>query len=193
MASAAEQLASNFSWSSFGQAKELRQRIVFALALLCIYRLGTYIPMPGIDTVQLTRFLEQTQGGILDVVNLFSGGAISRMAIFSLGIMPYISASIIMQLMSAVIPSLEAIKKEGEQGRRQINQYTRYLTVFLATMQGYFIAVNLQSTGAVTNPGPFFLVTSVSCFVDFCLIFFSCFSVVLMLCRFSGTNVMFAG
>ncbi|MEL6794454.1 MAG: preprotein translocase subunit SecY, partial [Pseudomonadota bacterium] len=107
MASAAEQLAANLSWRSFASAKELRQRILFALALLIIYRIGTYIPMPGIDPVRLSQFIEQTQSGILGVFNMFSGGAVSRMAIFSLGIMPYISASIIMQLMTSMVPSLE--------------------------------------------------------------------------------------
>src|SRR6056297_467715 len=135
MASAAEQMASNLSWSAFGKAKDLQNRILFALALLVIYRIGTYIPMPGIDPVQLARFIEQTQGGILGVFNMFAGGAVSRMAIFALGIMPYISASIIMQLMTSMVPELEKLKKEGEQGRRKINQYTRYGTVLLATVQ----------------------------------------------------------
>ena len=106
MASAAEQLASNLSWSALGKAKELRQRIVFALALLVIYRLGTYIPMPGIDPAQLARFIEQTQGGILGVFNMFSGGALEMLSVFALGIMPYISASIILQLLTVVIPAL---------------------------------------------------------------------------------------
>ncbi len=161
MASAAEQLAANLSWSAFGRAKELRQRIVFALALLIIYRLGTYIPMPGIDPVQLARFIEQTQSGILGVFNMFSGGAVSRMAIFSLGIMPYISASIIMQLMTSMVPSLETLKKEGEAGRKKINQYTRYGTVVLATVQAYGVAVGLQGQGLALNPGPFFVASAV--------------------------------
>ncbi|MEX2520927.1 MAG: preprotein translocase subunit SecY [Paracoccaceae bacterium] len=161
MASAAEQLASNMSWSAFGRAKELRQRILFALALLVIYRIGTYIPMPGIDPVQLARFMEQTQSGILGVFNMFSGGAVSRMAIFSLGIMPYISASIIMQLMTSMVPSLEALKKEGESGRKKINQYTRYGTVLLATVQAYGVAVGLSGQGLALNPGPFFVASAV--------------------------------
>ncbi|MEM7546060.1 MAG: preprotein translocase subunit SecY [Pseudomonadota bacterium] len=161
MASAAEQLASNMSWSAFGKAKELRQRILFALALLIIYRVGTYIPMPGIDPEQLARFIEQTQSGILGVFNMFSGGAVSRMAIFSLGIMPYISASIIMQLMTSMVPSLEALKKEGEAGRKKINQYTRYGTVLLATVQAYGVAVGLQGQGLAVNPGPFFIASAV--------------------------------
>ncbi len=161
MASAAEQLASNMSWSAFGKAKELRQRIVFALALLIIYRVGTYIPMPGIDPEQLARFIEQTQSGILGVFNMFSGGAVSRMAIFSLGIMPYISASIIMQLMTSMIPKLEALKKEGESGRKKINQYTRYGTVLLATVQAYGVAIGLQGQGLAVDPGPFFIASAV--------------------------------
>jgi len=160
MASAAEQLAQNFSWSSISQAKELRQRIFFALGLLIIYRLGTYIPMPGIDTVALARFIEQTQSGILGVFNMFSGGAVSRMAIFSLGIMPYISASIIMQLMTSMVPSLEQLKKDGEAGRKKINQYTRYGTVLLATVQSYGVAVGLQGQGLALDPGPFFIASA---------------------------------
>ncbi|MEO1611799.1 MAG: preprotein translocase subunit SecY [Pseudomonadota bacterium] len=161
MASAAEQLAANLSWRSFASAKELRQRILFALALLIIYRIGTYIPMPGIDPVRLSQFIEQTQSGILGVFNMFSGGAVSRMAIFSLGIMPYISASIIMQLMTSMVPSLEALKKEGEAGRKKINQYTRYGTVLLATVQAYGVAVGLQSQGLAVNPGGFFIASAV--------------------------------
>ncbi len=160
MASAAEQLAQNFSWSSISQAKELRQRIFFALGLLIIYRLGTYIPMPGIDTVALARFIEQTQSGILGVFNMFSGGAVSRMAIFSLGIMPYISASIIMQLMTSMVPSLEQLKKDGEAGRKKINQYTRYGTVLLATVQSYGVAVGLQGQGLALDPGPYFIASA---------------------------------
>ena len=160
MASAAEQLAQNFSWSSISQAKELRQRILFALGLLIIYRLGTYIPMPGIDTVRLAQFIEQTQSGILGVFNMFSGGAVSRMAIFSLGIMPYISASIIMQLMTSMVPSLEQLKKDGEAGRKKINQYTRYGTVLLATVQSYGVAVGLQGQGLALDPGPYFIASA---------------------------------
>ncbi|WP_340108895.1 preprotein translocase subunit SecY [Pikeienuella sp. HZG-20] len=161
MASAAEQLAANLSWSAFGRAKELRQRMLFALALLVIYRVGTYIPMPGIDPVQLQRFIEQTQSGILGVFNMFSGGAVSRMAIFSLGIMPYISAAIIMQLMTSMVPSLEALKKEGESGQKKINQYTRYGTVLLSTVQAYGVAVGLSGQGLALNPGAFFIASSV--------------------------------
>jgi len=162
MTSAAEQFASNINFSSFAKAEELKKRLLFTLGALIIYRLGTFVPIPGIDPVAFSRGFQSQQSGLLGTLNIFAGGAVERMAIFALNIMPYISASIIMTLMSAVIPSLEAIKKEGEQGRRQINQYTRYLTVFLATMQGYFIAVGLQAQqGVVATPGPFFLLTTV--------------------------------
>jgi preprotein translocase subunit SecY len=161
MASAAEQMAANLSWSALGQAKDLQRRIFFTLGLLIIFRLGTFIPMPGIDPVQLRIFIEQTQGGILGIFNMFGGGAISRMAVFSLGIMPYISASIIMQLASSMLPSLEAMKKEGEAGRRKINQYTRYGTVLLATVQAYGISVGLEGQGLALDPGAFFRASAV--------------------------------
>lgn len=162
MTSAAEQFASNINFASFAKAEELKKRLLFTLGALIVYRLGTFVPLPGINPDIFSQGFQSQQGGLLGTLNIFAGGAVERMAIFALNIMPYISASIIMQLMSAVIPSLEAIKKEGEQGRRQINQYTRYLTVFLATMQGYFIAVSLQGqAGVVANPGPFFLLTTV--------------------------------
>ncbi|MEM7240781.1 MAG: preprotein translocase subunit SecY [Pseudomonadota bacterium] len=154
MASAAEQMASNMSWSAFGRAKELQQRIIFALALLIVYRIGTFVPVPGIDPVELRNFMEQAQQGIGGILNLFTGGAVSRMAIFALGIMPYISASIIMQLMGSMVPALEQMKKEGEKGRIRMNQYTRYLTVILATFQAYGLTQGLQaSEGLVINPG----------------------------------------
>ena len=161
MASAAEQMAANLSWSALGQAKDLQRRILFTLSLLCVYRLGTFIPMPGIDPVQLEQFIQQTQGGILGVFNMFSGGAVSRMAIFALGIMPYISASIIMQLASSMIPTLEQLKKEGEQGRRKINQYTRYGTVLLSMVQAYGISVGLEGQGLALEPGAFFRASAV--------------------------------
>ncbi len=161
MTSAAEQFASNLSFSSFAKAEELKKRLLFALGALVVYRLGTFIPIPGINASAFASNFQSQTTGLLGTLNIFAGGAVERMAIFALNIMPYISASIIMQLMTAVIPSLEAIKKEGEQGRRQINQYTRYLTVFLAIVQGFFIAVSLQSSpGVVANPGPFFLFTT---------------------------------
>lgn len=159
MASAAEQMASNLSWGSFGKAKELQQRILFALGLLLVYRMGTYIPVPGIDATQLREFFESTRGGIGDMLNMFTGGAVSRMAIFSLGIMPYISASIIIQLLTSMVPQLEALKKDGEQGRKKINQYTRYGTVFLAMFQSYALAAGLESQGLASDPGLFFRAT----------------------------------
>ena len=165
MASAAEQLAANLSWSTFGKAKELQQRILFTIGILIVYRAGTYIPIPGIDTVQLQQFMDRASGSLFDVVNMFTGGAVSRMAIFSLGIMPYISASIIMQLMTTMVPSLEALKKEGEVGRKKINQYTRYGTVLLATVQAYGIAIGLQSQGFALEPGWFFVASAVITFV----------------------------
>jgi preprotein translocase subunit SecY len=165
MTSAAEQFASNINLSSFAKAEELKKRILFTLGALIVYRIGTYIPLPGINPEAFSQQFQSQTGGLLGTLNIFAGGAVERMAIFALNIMPYISASIIVQLMTSVIPSLEKLKKEGEQGRRQINQYTRYLTVGLATLQGYFIAINLQnSTGGipiVAEPGPFFLITAV--------------------------------
>jgi preprotein translocase subunit SecY len=156
MASAAEQMAANLSWSAFGKATELRQRIFFTIGLLIVYRLGTYIPVPGIDGGALREFMDQAAAGIGGVLNMFTGGAISRMGIFALGIMPYISASIIIQLLSAMVPQLEALKKEGEPGRKKLNQYTRYGTVFLATFQAYGLAVSLEAGDLVTDPGWYF-------------------------------------
>jgi preprotein translocase subunit SecY len=163
MASAAEQLAANINWAAFGKAEELKKRIWFTLGALVIFRLGTYIPLPGIDPAAFeAQFLGQKQG-VLDLFNMFSGGAVQRMAIFALNIMPYISASIIVQLLSSVIPSLEALKKEGEAGRKVLNQYTRYLCVLLAVFQAYGISVGLQGKegGIVTEPGIFFTLSTV--------------------------------
>ena len=157
----AEQMAANMSWSAFGKAKDLQSRILFALGLLIVYRLGTFIPIPGIDGDRLRDFVEQMQGGILGVASMFTGNALARMAIFALGIMPYISASIIMQLATSMVPSLEQLKKEGEQGRKKINQYTRYGTVLLATVQAYGLGIGLQNQGLAITPGPFFLATTV--------------------------------
>jgi preprotein translocase subunit SecY len=162
MASAAEQLAANFNFGAFSKATELKKRLWFVLGALIVYRLGTYIPLPGIDPVALEDMFARQTGGIVGMFDVFAGGALSRMSIFALNVMPYISASIIMQLMTAVVPSIEELKKEGESGRKKINQYTRYLTVVLAAFQGYGIAVGLQSsTGVVINPGVFFLVSTV--------------------------------
>ena len=156
MASAAEQMASNLSWGALGKATELRQRIFFTIGLLMVYRLGTYIPVPGIDGGALRQFMQDASAGIGGMLNLFTGGAISRMGIFALGIMPYISASIIVQLLSAMVPSMEALKKEGEQGRKKLNQYTRYGTVALAIFQAWGIAVSLEAGGLAHDPGLFF-------------------------------------
>ena len=162
MASAAEQLAANFNFGAFSKATELKKRLWFVLGALVVYRLGTYIPLPGIDPVALEDLFSRQSGGILGQFDMFAGGALSRMSIFALNIMPYISASIIMQLMTAVVPTIEELKKEGETGRKKINQYTRYLTVVLATVQGYGIAVGLESSGSVViNPGLFFEITTV--------------------------------
>ncbi len=162
MASAAEQLASSINFSAFSKATDLKNRIWFTLGALVIYRLGTYIPLPGIDSATLQQLMSQNAGGILGMVDMFSGGALGRMTIFALNIMPYISSSIIVQLMTAVSPQLEALKKEGESGRKKLNQYTRYGTVFLAAVQAYGIAVGIEGLpGAVTDPGLFFRFTSV--------------------------------
>ena len=167
MASAAEQLAANFNFGAFKKATELKKRIWFTLGALVIYRFGTYIPLPGIDSIILQDIFAQQQGGILGMVDVFAGGALSRMSIFALNIMPYISAAIIMQLMQAVSPKLEALKKEGEAGRKKLNQYTRYGTVFLATFQSYGLAVGLEGmqgsagSSAVIDPGFFFRATAV--------------------------------
>jgi len=161
MASAAEQLASNMNFGSLAKAEELKKRIWFTLGALIVYRIGAYIPIPGIDPAILRDIFTQNAGGILGMFDMFAGGALGRMTIFALNIMPYISASIIMQLGTAVSPSLEAMKKEGEQGRKKITQYTRYLTVLIASLQAYGIAVGLEgmssSAGAaVIDPGLIF-------------------------------------
>ncbi len=167
MASAAEQLAANFNFGAFSKAAELKKRIWFTLGALVVYRLGTYIPLPGIDAQILQDVFSQQAGGILGMFDMFAGGALGRMSIFALNIMPYISAAIIMQLLTAVSPRFQAMKKEGEAGRKKINQYTRYGTVLLATFQAYGLAVGMEgmtdSTGAtaVINAGLFFRATTV--------------------------------
>lgn len=162
MASAAEQLAANINFGAIAKADELKKRIWFTLGALIVYRLGTYIPLPGINPEALAQSFQNASGGVLGLFNMFSGGAVERMAIFALNIMPYISASIIIQLLTSVLPSLEALKKEGEAGRKILNQYTRYLTVLLAVFQSWGIAVGLQSSGTIVDaPGPFFLISSV--------------------------------
>ena len=162
MASAAEQLAANINFSSLSKSEDLKKRLWFTLGALIIYRLGSYLPIPGIDTNEVAKFAAQNASGILGWVNGLAGGALGRLAIFALNIMPYISASIIMQLMTTVSPHLEALKKEGESGRKKINQYTRYGTVLLAALQAYGIAVGLEGRGGlVVDPGPFFIATTV--------------------------------
>lgn len=166
MASAAEQLAANINFGAIAKATELKKRIWFTLGALIVYRLGTYIPLPGIDPVVLNQVFEQNAGGILGMFNMFAGGALERMTIFALNIMPYISASIIVQLLTAVSPTLGAIKKEGEAGRKKLNQYTRYGTVFLTALQAYGLAVGLENMSAgglsaAIDPGWFFRATTV--------------------------------
>ncbi|CUH78836.1 preprotein translocase subunit SecY [Tropicibacter naphthalenivorans] len=156
MVSAAEQMAANTSWAALGKATDLRNRILFTLGLLIVYRLGTFIPVPGIDGGALRDFVEQAGQGVAGMVSMFTGGALGRMGIFALGIMPYISASIIIQLLTAMVPALEQLKKEGEQGRKKINQYTRYSTVALATFQAYGLAASLEAGDLATDPGWYF-------------------------------------
>ena len=163
MASAAEQLARNLSFSTFSKAKALQQRIWFTLGALLVYRLGTFIPVPGIDPDAFRATFEQSQQGIIGMFNMFAGGAVERMAIFALNLIPYITASIVVQVLSTASPRLEALRKEGgEAGRRKINQYTRYLAVIFCAVQAYGIAVGLEgSQGVVLNPGWFFRISTV--------------------------------
>ena len=166
MASAAEQLAANLNFGAFNKATELKKRLWFTLGALIFYRLGTYIPLPGIDPTILQDIFRQQAGGILGMFNMFAGGALGRMTIFALNIMPYISAAIIMQLMTSISPSMAALKKEGAQGQKKINQYTRYLTVLIAAAQAYGISVGIEGMrgslgSAVMDPGAFFRFTAV--------------------------------
>src|ERR1700710_1341788 len=166
MASASEQLATSMSLGSFSKATELKNRIWFTLGALVVYRIGTYVPVPGVDASVMGEMLSQHGGGILGMFDMFTGGALRRMTVFALNIMPYISASIIIQLMSAAIPTLETLKKEGESGRKKLNQYTRYLTVVIAMFQSYGIAIGLESMhgsfgAAVIDPGAFFRISCV--------------------------------
>jgi len=161
MASAAEQLAANLNFGALAKADELKKRIWFTLGALIVYRLGTYIPLPGMNPDAVADLFKQTQSGVLGLFNMFSGGAVGRLAIFALAIMPYISASIIIQLLSSVVPTFETLKKEGEAGRKILNQYTRYLTLVLALFQAWGIGVGLQGSGnLVLEPGPFFLIST---------------------------------
>ena len=166
MASASEQLASNLNLGTLGKAKELQKRILFTMMVLVIYRIGTFIPVPGVDMAAYGQVFSTGSsggggGGMLARMNMFAGGAVERMAVFALNVMPYITASIIMTLMKGSVPSLKALEKEGAQGTKQINQYTRYLTVFLAAFQAYGIARLLEAQGFVINPGLFFEATAV--------------------------------
>ena len=162
MASAAEQLAKNLNFSTFAKAKVLQQRIWFTLAALLVYRLGTYIPVPGIDPDAYAATFDAAKQGIAGMFDLFAGGAVHRMAIFALNLIPYITASIVVQVITTASPRLEALKKEGESGRRKLNQYTRYLAVVFCAIQAYGIAVGLEgSQGVVINPGWFFKLSTV--------------------------------
>jgi len=166
MASAAEQLAANISFSSFGKATELKKRLWFTLGALVLFRLLSFVPIPGIDPRAMASLFQTQQGGVLDFFNTFSGGSLERMSIIALGVMPYITASIVVQLGGSLYEPWKQLKKEGEVGRKKLNQYTRYLTVVLTTIQGYFIAVGLESLGAsqgigaVVEPGMLFRVSA---------------------------------
>ncbi|WP_017666979.1 preprotein translocase subunit SecY [Sandarakinorhabdus sp. AAP62] len=167
MASAAEQMASNLSFANFSKATELKSRIWFTLGALVVFRLISFVPLPGIDPLALSSLFDQTRGGVLDFFNMFSGGALERMSLIALGVTPYITASIVVQLLTSLIPSFMALKKEGEAGRKTLNQYTRFGTVFLTIIQGYGIAVGLEGWGAgqgvsaVIDPGWFFRISTV--------------------------------
>lgn len=162
MASAAEQLAANLNFSAFGKAEDLKKRIWFTLGALLVYRMGTFIPIPGIDAAALAGAFQNNQSGLLGVLDMFAGGAVGRMAIFALNVIPYITASIIIQLMTSMVPALQALKKEGASGQKKITQYTRYGAVFLAAIQGYTLAASLEaSPGLVVNPGIMFEVSTV--------------------------------
>ncbi|WP_439534710.1 preprotein translocase subunit SecY [Polymorphobacter sp.] len=167
MASAAEQMAANISFANFSKATELKKRLWFTIGALVVFRLVSFVPLPGIDPVALGTLFQQTQGGVLDFFNMFSGGALERMSLIALGVTPYITASIVVQLMTSLVPSFMALKKEGESGRKVLNQYTRFGTVFLTIVQGYGIAVGLESWGsgggvsAVIDPGWFFRISTV--------------------------------
>ncbi len=164
MATAAEQLARNMNFGTFAKAKDLQSRILFTLFVLFLYRLGTYIPLPGIDPDQFATLFASQSGGMLGNMNMFAGGAIERMSIFALNVMPYITASIIIQMMTSSVPSLEKLKKEGESGRKQINQYTRYLTLAFAVVQSFGIAMSLSGAAYDSMPQWFFVLTAATTF-----------------------------
>src|SRR5262245_3297060 len=161
MASAAEQFAATINFGAIGKATELRKRILFTLGCLIVFRLGTFLPLPGVDVAQVEALFRDAAGGILGMLNMFAGGAVGRMSIFALSIMPYISASIIVQLMSGISPSLEALKKEGQAGRQKLNQYTRYLTVLLAAFQSFGVARGLLGMHAVLADPMWFQVSTI--------------------------------
>src|SRR5215213_3199910 len=167
MASAAEQMASNLSLANFAKATDLKKRLWFTLGALVVFRLLSFVPLPGIDPRALSNLFQTTRGGVLDFFNMFSGGSLERMSLIALGVMPYITASIVVQLATSMSPALAALKKEGESGRKKLNQYTRYGTVLLCAIQGYFIAVGLETWGqgssgsAVLDPGMMFRITTV--------------------------------
>ncbi|SEJ25598.1 protein translocase subunit secY/sec61 alpha [Sphingomonas sp. OV641] len=161
MASAADQMAQNLSLAKFAQATDLKKRLWFTIGALIVFRLLSYVPLPGIDPTGLAALAQQTKGGVLDFFNTFSGGALERASLIALGVMPYITASIVVQLATSLSPQLAAIKKEGESGRKKLNQYTRYGTVLLTAIQGYVIATGLEAGGAVVEPGMLFRVAAV--------------------------------
>jgi preprotein translocase subunit SecY len=161
MANAAEQMARNMNFRSFAKAKDLQSRILFTLGILILYRLGTFIPLPGLDPQQYAQFFESQSGGLLGNMNMFAGGAVERMGVFALNVMPYITASIIIQMLTATSPTLEKLKKEGESGRKQINQYTRYLTLGFALVQSFAIAGGLAAVRIDGISSWFFILTGV--------------------------------
>ena len=161
MASAADNMASGLNLSKFGKATDLKKRLWFTLGALIVFRLLSYVPLPGIDPTGLAALANQTRGGVLDFFNTFSGGALERASLIALGVMPYITASIVVQLATSLSPQLAAVKKEGESGRKKLNQYTRYGTVLLTAIQGYFIATGFEAGGAVVEPGMLFRVTAI--------------------------------
>ncbi|WP_120078742.1 preprotein translocase subunit SecY [Aurantiacibacter odishensis] len=167
MASRADNLASSLSFSNFSKATELKQRIWFTIGALIVFRFLSFVPLPGVNPLILETLYDQTRGGILDMFNMFSGGSLERMSLIALGVMPYITASIVIQLAASLHPSLMALKKEGEAGRKKLNQYTRYGTVFLCAIQGWFLASGLEAYGAssglqaVVDPGIMFKVVAV--------------------------------
>ena len=167
MASQAQQMAAQLSFANFSKATELKKRLWFTLGALIVFRLVSFVPLPGVDPTALGSLFNGTKGGALDFFNTFSGGALQRMSLVALGVTPYNTASIIIQLMTSLVPALASLKKEGESGRKRLNQYTRYGTVFLTAIQGYGIAVGLESWGAgsgasaVMDPGAFFRLTTV--------------------------------